>query len=69
MKRGGFRKVILGIVFLVASSGLWAAEHYKVVNGPKDFYFGHISYVEATQEGTDPVVLRGGAPPASTSPP
>ncbi|OGD15665.1 MAG: hypothetical protein A2V76_09350 [Candidatus Aminicenantes bacterium RBG_16_63_14] len=60
MKRGGFRKVILGIVFLVASSGLWAAEHYKVVNGPKDFYFGHISYVEATQEGTDPVVLREG---------
>lgn len=60
MKREGFRKVILGIVFLVASSGLWAAEHYKVLNGPKDFYFGHISYVEATQEGTDPVVLREG---------
>jgi hypothetical protein len=59
MKRGGFRKVILGIVFLVASSGLWAAEHYKVVNGPKDFYYGHISYIEATQEGTDPFVLRG----------
>jgi hypothetical protein len=60
MKRGGFRKVILAIVFLVGSSGLWAAEHYKVVNGPKDFYFGHISYIEATQEGTDPVVLREG---------
>jgi len=60
MKRWGFPRVILGIVFLVASSGLWAAEHYRVVNGPKDFYFGHISYVEATQEGTDPVVLREG---------
>ena len=60
MKRGGFRKVILGIVFLVASAGLWAAEHYKVVNGPKDFYFVHISYIEMTPEGTDPVVLREG---------
>jgi hypothetical protein len=60
MKRGGFRKVILGLVFLVVSSGLWAAEHYKVLNGPKDFYFGHISYIEATPEGTDPVVLREG---------
>jgi hypothetical protein len=62
MKRGGFRKVILGVVFLVASSGLWAAEHYKVVNGPKDFYYGHISYIEATPDGTDPVVLREGRP-------
>jgi hypothetical protein len=62
MKRGGFRKVVLGLVFLVASSGLWAAEHYKVLNGPKDFYFGHISYIEATSEGTDPVVLREGRP-------
>ena len=60
MKRGDFRKVILGIVFLVASSGLWATEHYKVLNGPKDFYFGHISYIETTPEGTDPVVLREG---------
>jgi hypothetical protein len=35
-----------------------AVGHYKVVNGPMDFYFGHISYVEAAREGTDPVVLR-----------
>ena len=60
MKRGVFRKIVLGIVFLVASSGMWAAEHYKVVNGPKDFYFGHISFIETTPEGTDPVVLREG---------
>lgn len=60
MKRVGFRKWVPGIVFLIATSGLWAAEHYKVLNGPKDFYFGHISYIETTPEGTDPVVLREG---------
>ena len=62
MKRGDLGKVVLGIVFLVASSGLWAAENYRVVNGPKDFYYGHISYIEPGPEGTDPVVLRDGRP-------
>jgi len=52
MKRGGIRRVIFGAVLLAAAGGLWAAEHYKVLNGPKDFYFGHISYIEAAQEGT-----------------
>jgi len=60
MKNGGFRKVVLGLIFLAASSGLWAADHYKVLNGPKNFYFGHISYIESTPEGKDPVVLREG---------
>ena len=60
MKNGGIRKVVLGMAFLVVSSGLWAADHYKVLNGPKDFYYGHISYIEATPDGTDPVVLRDG---------
>lgn len=60
MKNGGVRKVVLGMVILAASSGLWAAEHYKVLNGPKNFYYGHISYIEATPDGTDPVVLREG---------
>ena len=60
MKIGGFRKAVFWMVFLAASSGLWAADHYKVLNGPKNFYFGHISYIEATPEGTDPIVLREG---------
>ena len=60
MKRGGIRRSIFGAVLLAAAAGVWAAEHYKVVNGPKNFYFGHISYVESAQEGTDPVVLREG---------
>jgi hypothetical protein len=60
MKNGGFRKFFLGIIFLAASSGLWAADHYKVLNGPKSFYYGHISFIESTPAGTDPVVLREG---------
>ncbi|MCX6569481.1 MAG: FecR domain-containing protein [Candidatus Aminicenantes bacterium] len=60
MKSGGFKKVVLGMVFLVASSGLWAADHYKVLNGPKNYYYGHVSFIEATPAGTDPVVLREG---------
>jgi len=60
MKRGGYRRVLMGTVLLAVSSGLWAAEHYKVVNGPNNFYYGHISYIEATPEGKDPFVLREG---------
>jgi hypothetical protein len=33
---------------------------YKVVNGPKDFYFGHISYSEIKNDGKDPLVFREG---------
>ena len=61
MKNGGILKVVLGAVLLAAAAGLWAADHYRVVNGPKDFYFGHISYIEPGPEGTDPVVLRQGS--------
>jgi len=60
MKNGGIRRVVLAGIVLAVTGGLWAAEKYSVVNGPKDFYFGHISYIEPTPEGTDPVVLREG---------
>ncbi len=60
MRNGGIRNVVLGAVILAAAGGLWAADHYRVVNGPKDFYFGHISYIEPVPDGTDPVVLREG---------
>ena len=60
MRNGGIRNVVLGAVLLAAAGGLWAADHYRVVNGPKDFYFGHISYIEPVPDGTDPVVLREG---------
>ena len=60
MKNGAIRSAVFVTVLLAAAAGLWAAENYKVANGPKDFYFGHISYIEPTPGGTDPVVQREG---------
>jgi hypothetical protein len=62
MKNGGIRRLVFFTAVLAASAGLWGADHYRVVNGPKDFYFGHISYIEPTAGGTDPVVIREGRP-------
>jgi len=61
MQNAGFRKAVFGAVLLVAAAGLVAADNYKVVNVARDIYFGHISYIEATPEGTDPVVFREGS--------
>jgi hypothetical protein len=61
MKNAGFRTAILGAILLTAAAVAAAADNYKVVNAAKDLYFGHISYIEATPEGTDPVVLREGS--------
>jgi hypothetical protein len=64
MTKGGMRGTVFAAILLTAAVGLHAAGHYKVLNGPKDFYFGHISYVEPSPDGTAPVVLReGGALP------
>ncbi len=64
MKNGAIRSAVFGAILLAAAAGLVAADNYRVVNGPKDFYFGHISYIEPTPGGADPVVLReGGATP------
>ena len=60
MTNRGRQRVIGFAVFLAAAAGLWGADHYRVVGGPKDFYFGHISYIEPTPGGTDPSVLREG---------
>jgi uncharacterized membrane protein YgcG len=49
------------IGFLIAlPSSIFAVNQYRVVNGPKDFYYGHISYVELKADGRDPQVLREG---------
>ena len=60
MKMGKSGKVFFAVLFMAAASCLFAAEHYRVLNGPKDFYFGHISYVDPAPGGADPVVLREG---------
>jgi tRNA(Leu) C34 or U34 (ribose-2'-O)-methylase TrmL len=60
MKRGGFF-IIAGCALLLLSPA-WAraSRHYKVLDGPQQFYYGHISYTEAQAEGANPVVLREG---------
>ncbi len=60
MNNRGIRKVVFGVLLLAAAGGLRAADHYKVVNGPADFYYGHISYIEAGPEGAVPTVVREG---------
>lgn len=60
MKNGGMRGAVFGAVLFAAAAGLASAENYRVVNGPKDLYFGHISYIEKTPAGFDPLVLRPG---------
>jgi hypothetical protein len=60
MRIGGLKAVLIIGILGAAAGSLSAAGNYRVLNGPKDFYFGHISYVEPTPGGTDPVVLRPG---------
>lgn len=56
-----------GLCLLVAAQAFGAGQ-YKFVDGTKNFYIGHISFVELRGDGEDPVVLRDGfeeAEPAS----
>jgi len=59
-------KTLKIMVFLAGLVGLMsvqagAEDRYQVVDGPKEMYFGHITYVEVKGDGKDPVVLRAGA--------
>jgi hypothetical protein len=54
------RTALLITVALALAAGAWAEGPYRVVNGPKDLYFGRISYIEPAEGGADPVVLREG---------
>jgi hypothetical protein len=67
MKRGGFF-IAAGCALLLLSP-VWAgaARHYKVLDGPQQFYYGHISYAEAQPVGDNPVVLREGRPVPETA--
>jgi hypothetical protein len=60
MKRGVF--FVIGVCALLLLSPIWAgaSRHYKVLDAPQQFYYGHISYTEAQPEGDNPVVLREG---------
>ena len=60
MRDRGFVFSIVVIILAMSASSLGAAGHYRVLNGPARFYYGHISYTEAKLDGQDPVVLREG---------
>jgi hypothetical protein len=58
MRQKGYCLVIFLTFLLLLPAFLLSDFHYKVVNGPKDFYFGHISLSEIKRDGKDAVVLR-----------
>jgi uncharacterized membrane protein YgcG len=61
MKQKDFGIVLLiGLVLSLTPLAV-AQTNYKVVNGPEEFYYGHISYVDTKNEGQDPVVYRQGS--------
>lgn len=51
--------VLIGILAFVISPASGSDGPYQVVNGPKDFYYGHISLTDVRNDGADPLVLRG----------
>jgi hypothetical protein len=60
MKQRGYCFIIFSAFLLLLPAMLLSDSHYTVVNGPKDFYFGHISLSEVKGDGKDAVVLREG---------
>jgi hypothetical protein len=62
MKRKTFLAVLVAAAALAAVLPIRAADHYRLVNDTRNFYYGHISYIEPTTEGRDPVILREGRP-------
>ncbi len=57
MKQKGF---LLAAGFALFSAVSAPASQYRLANGQKDFYYGHISFAEIKNDGQDPVVFREG---------
>ena len=69
-QKGSQKKAIwvLSIFLLFSASAVFSANNaYKVVDGPKYFYFGHISFSEVQHDEKDPVVFRQGSKTAETA--
>ncbi len=49
------------LLCLVLAAPAAADDHYRIAGGGGDFYFGHISFIEAKSDGNDPTILREGA--------
>ncbi|OGD21037.1 MAG: hypothetical protein A2W03_10155 [Candidatus Aminicenantes bacterium RBG_16_63_16] len=61
------KNVLAGISFALVLAGAVYANQYKVVGEKGDFYFGHISYVDAKDEAAAPAVFRWGAQSPETA--
>jgi len=61
MKYKGLGWAFFGALLFVFSPFLAFGGNYQVVNGPKQFYFGHVSLVDLKNDGKDPLVVREGA--------
>jgi hypothetical protein len=57
MRKKGFGLAVLFVLALAAGA---FADQYKVVGEAGEFYFGHISYVDLKEGGSEPLVLREG---------
>jgi hypothetical protein len=55
--------LIIIAAFLVSAGTFASASDapYRVVNGPQEFYYGHISLTDIRNDGADPFVLRSGS--------
>lgn len=62
MRRTKILSLLVAAVVLAGVLPLRAADHYRLVNDKRNFYYGHISYIEPTPDGRDPVILREGSP-------
>lgn len=58
MKQKEFWLFVAGLFLLLSPTLLSASDHYDIVNGPKQFYFGYISLSEVQYDGKDPVVFK-----------
>ncbi len=57
MKQKGF---LLGLWIVFLTGVFVSASNYKLINGQKDFYYGHISYDGIRNDGQDALVFREG---------
>jgi hypothetical protein len=62
MLKKAFRLALILSILGLGPLSAATRSHYKMLYGPKDFYYGHISLVDIRNDGLDPVVLRSGAP-------
>jgi len=60
MKFGGKSRILILFCLLSVPAGLPADDHYQVVTGQKDFYYGHISYLDPADNGPETVIIRPG---------